>query len=66
MKPLVVQCQETTDYSKLELKLACRVNKQCFQAQCAVDGSPWSTCALFKHAKVSSTFSNAHVSLFNK
>eukprot|EP00731_Ephydatia_muelleri_P005612 Em0002g1788a len=45
VKPLVVQCQETTDYSKLELKLACRVNKQRFQAQCAVDGSPWSTCS---------------------
>ena len=51
MKPLVVQCQETTDYSKLELKLACHVNKQRFQAQCAVDGSPWSTCVLFSTRK---------------
>ena len=49
--PLVVQCQETTDYSKLELKLACRVNKERFQAQCAVDGSPWSTCVLFSTRK---------------
>jgi hypothetical protein len=46
VKPLDVRCYETTDYSKLEFKIACCVDKQRFQALCAIDSSPWTACLL--------------------